>query len=45
MNTSDVVLLSTLIFCAALLYTAVGYGSASGYLAAMALVGLAPVVM
>lgn len=45
MNASDVVLLSALIFCAALLYSAVGHGGASGYLAAMALVGLAPVVM
>jgi len=45
MNTSDIVFLSALIFVAALLYSSVGHGGASGYLAAMALFGLAPAVM
>lgn len=42
---SQVALLAVLLFCAAVLYTAVGHGGASGYLAVMALVGLSPVVM
>jgi uncharacterized membrane protein YfcA len=42
---SDVAVLTALIFAAAILYTSVGHGGASGYLAAMALVGIAPVVM
>lgn len=37
--------LSLLIFVAALLYSSVGHGGASGYLAAMALFGVAPAVM
>lgn len=41
----DEVILGVLIFAAALLYSSVGHGGASGYLAAMALVGLAPEVM
>lgn len=45
MNTYDIVLLSSLMFVAALLYSSVGHGGASGYLAAMALFGLAPAVM
>ncbi len=40
-----VVTLAGLIFCAALLYASVGQAGASGYLAAMALFGLAPDVM
>src|SRR3712207_1382952 len=40
-----VVLLTVLIFAAAILYSSVGHAGASGYLAAMALVGLAPEVM
>lgn len=40
-----VVILAGLIFCAALLYSSVGQAGASGYLAAMALFGLAPDVM
>ena len=40
-----VVLLAVLIFAAAVLYSSVGHAGASGYLAAMALVGLAPDVM
>src|SRR5439155_10046033 len=39
------VLLTFLIFVAALLYSSVGHGGASGYLAAMALFNLAPAVM
>jgi len=42
---TDVIFLSLLIFIAALLYSSVGHGGASGYLAAMALFGVAPVVM
>jgi uncharacterized membrane protein YfcA len=42
---TDVILLSLLIFTAALLYSSVGHGGASGYLAAMALFGVAPHVM
>lgn len=38
-------LLALLIFIAALLYSSVGHGGASGYLAAMALFGLAPEIM
>jgi uncharacterized membrane protein YfcA len=41
----DIVLLSTLIFAAAVLYSSVGHAGASGYLAAMALFGLAPAEM
>jgi uncharacterized membrane protein YfcA len=45
MPISDLLLLTLLIFIAALLYSSVGHGGASGYLAAMALFGLAPEVM
>jgi uncharacterized protein len=38
-------LLATCIFIAALLYSSVGHGGASGYLAAMALFGMTPAVM
>lgn len=38
-------LLALLIFLAALLYSSVGHAGASGYLAAMALMGIAPAVM
>jgi len=41
----DDLLLTLLIFIAALLYSTVGHGGASGYLAAMALFNLAPAVM
>jgi uncharacterized membrane protein YfcA len=41
----DIILLSVLIFAAGLLYSSVGHAGASGYLAAMALFGLAPQVM
>jgi len=42
---SEVVLLPILFFAAAILYSSVGHAGASGYLAAMALVGVAPEVM
>jgi uncharacterized protein len=45
MNTTDVIILSLLILAAAALYSSVGHGGASGYLAAMALFGLAPAIM
>ncbi len=38
-------ILTALIFAAALLYSSVGHAGASGYLAAMALVGVSPAVM
>ena len=41
----DLLILTLLIFIAALLYSSVGHGGASGYLAAMALFGVAPDVM
>ena len=41
----DIIFLSILIFAAGLLYSSVGHAGASGYLAAMALLGLAPEVM
>lgn len=42
---TEVLVLTLLIFTAALLYSSVGHAGASGYLAAMALCGLAPAVM
>jgi uncharacterized membrane protein YfcA len=42
---TDTLLLTLLIFIAALLYASVGHGGASGYLAAMALFNIAPAVM
>ncbi|MFZ2411851.1 MAG: hypothetical protein WAW23_09800, partial [Candidatus Methanoperedens sp.] len=42
---NDIILLSILIFAAGLFYSSVGHAGASGYLAAMALFGLAPEVM
>ncbi len=41
----QVVLLTVLILAATILYSSVGHAGASGYLAAMALVGVAPDVM
>src|SRR5436190_1291653 len=41
----EIASLALLIFVAATIYSSVGHGGASGYLAAMALFGLAPVVM
>lgn len=45
MNASEIVTLALLILLAATLYSSVGHGGASGYLAAMALFGLAPAQM
>jgi uncharacterized protein len=42
---ADTMLLSALIFAAALLYSSVGHAGASGYIAAMALFSTAPAVM
>jgi uncharacterized protein len=44
-STIIVVLLAILIFVIALLYSTVGHAGASGYIAAMALFGMAPIVM
>ncbi|MDQ4034625.1 MAG: TSUP family transporter, partial [Chloroflexota bacterium] len=43
--TPDALLLAALFFAAALLYSSVGHAGASAYLAAMALVGVAPSTM
>ncbi len=45
MSTTAILVLAALILAAALLYSSVGHGGASGYLAAMALFGVAPAVM
>lgn len=45
MNPEAIIALTALIFAAALLYSLVGHAGASGYLAAMALFGLAPTAM
>jgi uncharacterized membrane protein YfcA len=45
MNTTEIITLALLILLAAALYSSVGHGGASGYLAAMALFGLAPAQM
>ncbi|UCG86395.1 MAG: sulfite exporter TauE/SafE family protein [Gemmatimonadota bacterium] len=45
MTSEAALTLTTLIFAAALLYSAVGFAGGSGYLAAMALFGVAPLVM
>lgn len=45
MHDLDLALLSGLIFLVAMLYSSVGHGGASGYIAAMALFGIAPTVM
>jgi uncharacterized membrane protein YfcA len=45
MNIHDIAFLCFLIFAAAVLYSSVGHGGASGYLAAMALVGVVPAEM
>jgi uncharacterized membrane protein YfcA len=42
---SDIFLLIPLIFCAALLFSSVGHGGASAYLATFALIGMAPASM
>ena len=45
MDNLDITLLSGLIFLVAMLYSSVGHGGASGYIAAMALFDIAPAVM
>lgn len=45
MDLNSILLLAALIFVAALLYSSVGHAGASGYLAAMALFGMAPIEM
>lgn len=45
MTTNEVLLLALLVFAAAALYSSVGHAGASGYIAAMALFGVAPTVM
>jgi uncharacterized protein len=45
MSTLTIALLAALIFAVALMYSTVGHAGASGYLAAMALFGVAPAVM
>ena len=45
MDSTAIVLLTLLIFAAAILYSSVGHAGASGYLAAMGLFGLMPTVM
>lgn len=45
MATGDIAMLAVLIFGAAVIYSSVGHAGASGYIAAMALLGLAPAVM
>src|SRR5919106_1601167 len=45
MSPSTLAVLALLIFALALLYSSVGHAGASGYLAAMALFGVAPEVM
>jgi uncharacterized membrane protein YfcA len=45
MDFADIIYLSVFIFIAAAIYSSVGHGGASGYLAAMALFGLTPLVM
>src|SRR5437762_14367796 len=45
MTLTVTLLIAALIFIVALLYSTVGHAGASGYLAAMALFGLAPAVM
>ena len=45
MNSLTLAILGALILIAALLYSSVGHAGASGYLAVMALLGVAPEVM
>ena len=45
MELESILLLAALIFTAAILYSSVGHGGASGYLAAMAIFGMAPIEM
>src|SRR5215203_2877767 len=43
--TAEIILIAFLIFAAAMLYSSVGHGGASGYLAVMALFSFAPAAM
>jgi hypothetical protein len=45
MSAAEIILLCALFFGAATLYTSVGHAGASGYIAAMAILGLAPDIM
>ena len=45
LTTEEALLLAGLFFAASILYSSVGHGGASGYLASMSLVGVAPVIM
>lgn len=45
MNSSHLIILTLVIFLAAVLYSSVGHGGASAYLAAMALFGISPAIM
>ena len=44
-TSEEALLLGGLFFAAAILYSSVGHGGASGYLASMGLVGVAPAIM
>ena len=44
-DTQQALLLGALFFAASILYSSVGHGGASGYLAAMGLLGIAPAIM
>lgn len=44
-DTQQAILLGALFFTASILYSSVGHGGASGYLAAMGLLGVAPAIM
>lgn len=45
MDSSQITLLSLLIFLIAALYSSIGHGGASGYIAAMAIFGIAPMIL
>ena len=45
MSINETIMLAALFFCVAVPYTTVGHAGASGYIAAMALIGVAPEVM
>lgn len=45
MTLTEILLLAGMVLLAAMLYSSVGHGGASGYIAAMALFGIAPAVM
>ena len=45
MELESIIILAGLIFMAAILYSSVGHAGASGYLAAMALFGMVPIIV